>query len=134
MPYMMMPGDDRIAAAAIHKLLAKPPKIAVPEIEAPSVNVTGEWNAELTFMSGSSHHHLTIDQHEATLSGTHRGDILSGSLTGDVEGRRVSIRSSQRIQGTHLHYEFAGDVQGDRIEGVVRLGEYGQAKWTAQRA
>jgi len=134
MPYMMMPGDDRIAAAAIYKLLAKPPKIAVPEIEAPSVNVAGEWNAELIFMSGLSHHHLTIALHEATLSGTHRGDILTGSLTGDVDGRRVSIRSSQRIQGTHLHYEFAGDVQGDRIEGVVRLGEYGQAKWTAQRA
>ena len=31
MPYMMMPGDDKIAAAAIRKLLAKPPQIAVPE-------------------------------------------------------------------------------------------------------
>jgi len=134
MPYMMMPGDDKMAAAAIYKLLAKPPKITVPDPEAPSVNVAGEWNAELTFISGSAHHHLTIEQQEARLSGTHRGDILSGSLTGDVEGRRVLIRSSQRVQGTHLHYEFAGDVQGDRIEGVVQLGEYGHAKWTAQRA
>ena len=134
MAYMMMPGDERIAAAAIHKLLAKPPQISVPEPEPASVNVTGEWNAELTFVSGSSRHRLTIEQHEAALSGTHRGDTLSGSLTGIVEGRRVLVRSSQRVQGTHLHYEFAGDVQGDRISGVVRLGEYGEAKWTAQRA
>ena len=36
MPYMMMPGDDRIAAAAIRKLLSKPPKITVPEPEPPA--------------------------------------------------------------------------------------------------
>ena len=36
MPYMMMPGDDQIAAAAIRKLLANPPHITVPEPEAPA--------------------------------------------------------------------------------------------------
>jgi L-seryl-tRNA(Ser) seleniumtransferase len=134
MPYMMMPGDDKIAGAAIRKLLAKPPHIAVPEPEPPGVDVAGEWVADLTFMSGSSRHHLKIEQHEGKLSGEHRGDILSSNLTGAVEGRRVTIRSSQRIEGTHLHYEFSGDVDNGRIAGVVKLGEYGQAKWTAQRA
>ena len=134
MPYMMMPGDDKIAAAAIHQVLAKPPEITVPELEAPAVDVSGTWTAELTFLSGSSRHRLTIEQHEGKLSGTHHGDVLSGMLTGDVEGRRVFIRSGHHIEGTTLHYAFTGDVQGDRIEGVVQLGEYGQAKWTAQRA
>jgi uncharacterized pyridoxal phosphate-dependent enzyme len=133
MPYMMMPGDDKIAAEAIHKILAKPPKITVSEPEAPAVDVTGEWTAELTFMSGSSHHRMTIEQHDGKLTGTHRGDILSGNLTGYVEGRRVSFRSGHHIEGTTLHYTFAGDVQDNRIEGVVELGEYGQAKWVAQR-
>jgi len=134
MPYMMMPGDDKIAAAAIRKLLVNPPHITVPELEAASVDVTGAWVADLTFISGSSHHHFTIEQHEGKLAGVHRGDILSGKLTGAVEGRRVTIRSSQRIEGATLHYEFSGDVAGNRIEGVVKLGEYGQARWTAQRA
>ena len=134
MPYMMMPGDDQIAAVAIHKLLAKPPHIAVPEPEPPGVNVAGEWVADLTFISGSSRHHFTIEQHEAGVSGIHQGDVLSGKLTGVVEGRRVTMRSAQRIEGTTLHYEFAGDVADGRIEGVVKLGEYGQAKWTAQKA
>ena len=64
----------------------------------------------------------------------HRGDILSGNLTGAVEGRRVTIRSAQRIEGATLHYEFSGDATAVRMEGVVKLGEYGQARWTAQRA
>ncbi len=134
MPYMMMPGDDKIAAAAIRRLLSKPPRISVPEPEPPGVDVAGQWVADLTFVSGSSRHHLTIDQHEGQLTGVDRGDVLSGNLTGAVEGRRVTFRSAQRIEGATLHYEFSGDVENSRIEGVVKLGEYGQAKWTAQRA
>ena len=133
MPYTMMPGDDKIAAAAIRKLLQNPPYIRVPEPEEAGVDVTGEWAAELTFVSGSSRHHFTIEQHDGKLSGVHRGDILSGTLTGAVEGRRVTIRSGQRIEGATLHYEFAGDVADGRIAGVVKLGEYGQARWLAQR-
>jgi L-seryl-tRNA(Ser) seleniumtransferase len=134
MPYMMMPGDDKIAAAALRKVLANPPHITVPEPEAPGVDVAGEWVADLTFISGSSRHHFTIEQREGQLSGVHRGDVLSGKLTGAVEGRRVTIRSGQRIEGAMLHYEFSGDAAGGRMEGVVKLGEYGQARWTAQRA
>jgi hypothetical protein len=134
MPYMMMPGDDRIAAVAIRKLLANPPHITVPAPETASVDVTGEWVADLTFVSGSSRHHFVIEQHEGQLSGVHRGDILTGKLTGAVEGRRVTMRSAQRIEGATLHYEFSGDVAAGRMEGVVKLGEYGQARWTAQRA
>jgi L-seryl-tRNA(Ser) seleniumtransferase len=134
MPYMMMPGDDKIAAAAIRRLLSKPPRISVPEPEPPGVDVAGQWVADLTFVSGSSRHHLTVDQHEGQLTGVDRGDVLSGNLTGAVEGRRVTFRSAQRIEGATLHYEFSGDVENSRIEGVVKLGEYGQAKWTAQRA
>jgi uncharacterized pyridoxal phosphate-dependent enzyme len=133
MPYMMMPGDDKIASAAIRKLLANPPHIAVPEPEPASVDVSGEWTADLAFVSGSSRHHFTIEQHESKLSGLHRGDVLSGALTGAVEGRRVTIRSAQRIEGAMLHYEFAGDVAGGRMEGVVKLGEYGQAHWLAEK-
>jgi hypothetical protein len=98
------------------------------------VDVTGEWVADLTFISGSSRHHLTIEQRDGKLTGVHRGDVLSGKLTGAVDGRRVAIRSAQRIEGATLHYEFAGDVTEGRIEGVVKLGEYGQARWLAVKA
>jgi L-seryl-tRNA(Ser) seleniumtransferase len=134
MPYMMMPGDDKIAAAAIRELLANPPHMTAPNPEAAAVNVSGEWIADLTFISGSSRHRLALAQHGGQLSGEHRGDVLSGKLTGAVEGRRVTFRSARRIEGAALQYEFAGDAAEGRIEGVVMLGEYGQARWTAQRA
>jgi uncharacterized pyridoxal phosphate-dependent enzyme len=134
MPYMMMPGDDKIAAAAIHKLLANPPHIAVPAPEPAGVDVAGEWLADLTFLSGSSRHRLTIEQHEGQLSGVHHGETLTGKLTGAVEGRRVTFRIAERIEGATLHYEFSSDAVDGRMEGIVKLGEYGQARWAAQRA
>jgi hypothetical protein len=134
MPYMMMPGDDKIAGAAIRKVLANPPHITVPATEAPGVDVSGEWVADLTFISGSSRHHMTIEQHGAELSGVHHGDTLQGKLTGTVDGRRVTFRSAQRIEGATLHYDFSGDAGNGTIEGVVKLGEYGQARWVARKA
>jgi L-seryl-tRNA(Ser) seleniumtransferase len=133
MPYMMMPGDERIAGEALYKVLSKPPAITVPAPEAPTVDVTGEWEAELTFLCGSSRHHLSIEQHEDQLSGVHRGDVLSGRLTGWVEGRLMTFRSGHHIEGTTLHYEFSGDVDGGRVEGLAGLGEYGDARWSARR-
>ena len=134
MPYMMMPGDDEIAGASIRKLLANPPHISVPEPEPPGVDVAGEWTANLMFISGSSRHRFSIEQHDGKLSGVHHGDILNGKLTGEVEGRRVTMRSAQRIEGTTLHFEFSADVVSGGMQGAVKLGEYGQANWNAQRA
>jgi D-glucosaminate-6-phosphate ammonia-lyase len=134
MPYMMQPGDYKIASDAIYKILSNPPKIAAPEIPAPSVNVTGLWTAELKFLTGSARHELTITQTDAKLSGTHKGETLTGNLNGSVEGNRVLMHSSQRIQGTALSFQFAGTVTSDSMQGTVDLAEYGKAEFTARRA
>jgi uncharacterized pyridoxal phosphate-dependent enzyme len=133
MPYMMQAGDYRIASEAIYKILSNPPKIAAPEIPAPSVNVAGVWAAELKFLTGSARHEFTIAQTEEKLTGTHKGETLAGSLNGSVEGNRVQMRSSQRIQGTSLSFRFAGTASGDSMQGTVDLGEYGKAQFTARR-
>jgi L-seryl-tRNA(Ser) seleniumtransferase len=46
---------------------------------------------------------------------------------------QVEFRSSQRIQGQRLNYAFTGTVDGDKMSGDVNLGEYGSARWTAER-
>jgi L-seryl-tRNA(Ser) seleniumtransferase len=134
MPYMMMPGDDKIASDAIYRLLAHPPAINVPERPAgPPANVDGQWEAHLSFINGTAEHRFVFEQHGAQLVGTHEGDVLSGDLRGSVEGNRVMFRSSHHIEGTSLGYEFAADVAGDTMDGEVALGEYGKARFTAHR-
>ena len=134
MPYMMQPGDYKIAADAIHKILANPPKFETLVIPPPGVDVAGTWNVDLKFLSGTAKHQLTIQQTEGKLSGTHKGETIAGSVSGAVEGKTVSIRSSQKIQGTSLSFVFTGVADGDTIRGTVTLAEYGKADFVAHRA
>jgi L-seryl-tRNA(Ser) seleniumtransferase len=134
MPYMMMPGDHEIAGRKIYELLSKPPAAAsCPPVPAPSADVSGAWELTLTFVSGAARHHLEFEQKGAQLAGIHRGEVLSGDLSGAVEGNQVRFHSSHPIQGTTLHYSFEGAVDGSTMSGTVALGEYGSAKWTANR-
>ena len=133
MPYMMEPGDDKIAAEAIHRLLANPPQFAAPSIPSPDANVSGEWTVELNFLSGSATHRVTLAQNDGKVSGTHKGETTTGNLSGAVEGRTLTMRASHRIEGTSLSYSFTGTVDGATIKGMVALAEYGKAEFTARR-
>jgi uncharacterized pyridoxal phosphate-dependent enzyme len=133
-PYMMMPGDDKIVAERLAEALANHPKFenpAVPQGELASV--AGQWQATLTFDRGSAVHTLILEQHAGNLVGTHQGEFVSGDLSGTIAANQVHFRSSQKIEGQRLSYEFTGTVEGENMSGTVNLGEYGSAKWTAER-
>jgi uncharacterized pyridoxal phosphate-dependent enzyme len=134
MPYMMQPGDHKIAAEAIYRILANPPKIAMPEIPPAAADVSGAWTVDLKFISGAARHEVTLQQTDGKLTGTHKGETISGNISGAVEGKTVTFRSSQKIQGTSLSFNFTGVVDGDAIQGTAQLGEYGKAEFTARRS
>jgi L-seryl-tRNA(Ser) seleniumtransferase len=133
MPYMMMPGDAKIAADRIYDVLANGPKQPLPKPAAPVVNISGQWDAEISFLVGKAQHRLSFEQKDGEVHGTHHGEFLTADLRGGVEGSEVWARSSQRFEGTRIGYEFAGTVNGDTMSGTVDLGEYGQATFTARR-
>jgi hypothetical protein len=134
MPYMMQPDDHKIAAQAIHALLSKPPKIETPSRPSGAASqIAGQWDVHIKYLRGSSNHHFAIEQSGSSLTGEHRGETLAGSLRGSVSGNEVNFRSSQRIQGTSLGFDFRGMVTGTTMHGTVSLGEYGQAEWTAAK-
>ena len=134
MPYMMMPGDHKIAADAIHALLSKPPKFDnPPEPSGKAASVGGQWNARIEFLRGDSDHVLVFEQHERTLVGTHASPALKGDLRGSVEDNQIRFHSSHRFEGTSIGYDFTGTIEGETIAGKVAMGEYGQARWSARR-
>ncbi|MEZ5351367.1 MAG: aminotransferase class V-fold PLP-dependent enzyme [Bryobacteraceae bacterium] len=133
MPYMMMPGDAEIAARRLYEVMTQHPKKPMQSRAAPSVNVAGQWDVDVEFLTGKAQHGFVFEQKGADLVGSHTGEFLGGDLRGSVEGDEVYIRTSHRYEGTRLGYEFTGKVSGDTIAGTVDLGEYGQAKWSAHR-
>ncbi len=134
-PYMLMPGDDKIVSERLYQALSKPPKLE-PVSSPPQgepVTVGGQWQLEMLFDRGSATHTLIFEQNGNDLVGSHNGEFVNGDLQGKVYTSQVRFRSSQRIEGQILSYEFTGTVDGDKMGGDVLLGEYGTARWTAQR-
>lgn len=133
-PYMMMPGEDKLIADRLYAMLSNPPKFESP---APPpgepVAVAGQWDVRLEFDRGSADHTIIVEQQGARLAGTHRGEFYTGDLSGTVAANTVQFQSSHQAEGNRLSYGFSGTVEGDKMSGVANLGEYGQARWTAQR-
>lgn len=133
--YMMMPGDAKVIAERIYNVLSKPPKIAnpAPLPQGEPAMVAGQWEVRIDYDRGSATHTVILEQKGNDLEGTHHGEWVSGDLRGTVAVNLIRFRSSQKIQGTRLSYDFTGTVDGDKMAGNVNLGEYGEARWSAQR-
>ncbi|MBM3763243.1 MAG: selenocysteine synthase [Acidobacteria bacterium] len=133
-PYMLMPGEEKIIATKLHGLLANPQGGAAPaSMEAAAANLSGQWDVQLDFGRGSAMHTLVLEQDGNTLLGTHRGEFDQGNLTGTVSAQIVRFRSSIPTLGSRIAFEFSGKLNGNKLEGTVNLGEYGQASFSAER-
>jgi D-glucosaminate-6-phosphate ammonia-lyase len=133
MPWMMQPGEAEVVGDRIREVLQSPPRFEPPADLPPAV-VAGDWRVTVNYRVAPAEHRFYLAQDGGTLRGLHLGERLQGRLLGQVSGQRVTLRSSQRYEGSSLHFEFEGRVLGERMEGEVSLGEYGSATWTAARS
>src|SRR5262249_4897737 len=70
MPYMMMPGDDKIVADRFHAVLTKPPKFENPPVPSGEPTaVGGQWDIHLEFGRGSANHTVVLEQQAGRLVG-----------------------------------------------------------------
>ena len=133
-PWMMMPGDEKVVADRLSAVLSRPPKFQNPPVpQGAPVGIQGQWDLLVTFGRGNVHHSLNIEQNQASLVGTHRGEYVEGDLAGSVAADQVQFRSSQKIEGTRLSWDFVGRASSESMEGTVNMGEYGEARWSARR-
>jgi hypothetical protein len=133
MPYMMMPGDDAIAARRISEVLSNPPRREKLSTVSSNAPVTGQWEVSLHFTRGEATHTLYLEEKEGSVMGQHRGEFLAGDVRGTRTGDRLALRSAHRYEGTAITYRFDGAITGKQISGTVDLAEYGTAKFTARR-
>ena len=134
-PYQMSAGDEKVVADRLYATLSKPPKMeaAPPPPEGAPAGIAGQWDVHLEFVRGSVDHKLILEQEAGRLMGTHEGEFASGDLTGAVAGNTVRFTSGYNTEGSRISYQFTGKVEGAKMSGTVSLGEYGEARWTAER-
>ncbi len=122
-----------IVAERLYEVFQAAPSPKAVRRAAPAADLTGRWDAELTFVRGSSAHEFYFEADGNRLAGTHQGRNAQAGLRGFIDGDRVEFASRMRYQGSNLNYAFKGELRGDNISGEVRLGEYGTATWRARR-
>ena len=133
-PYQMQDGDEKVVAERLYTELSKPHVASsAPAPQPPAVTLTGAWELKLDFVYGTASHKLMFEQDGAKLVGSHEGEFASGDLTGSVEGHGVKFQSSLPTDGTRVSFQFAGMEKDGKMFGTVLLGEYGEARWTAER-
>ena len=134
MPYMMMPGDDKIVADAIFAALSHPPNFTAPEIpQGAPANIAGIWDVQMKYLCGEGRQRFLLEQQEGAIKGVHQGEIYNGNLTGKVHAQQVTFRSAMPVGGNEIEYSFSGRANGNSMSGTVALGEYGHAEWSATR-
>jgi L-seryl-tRNA(Ser) seleniumtransferase len=133
-PYQMSAGDEKVVADRLYAVLSNPPKIAArAKPDGSPASVAGQWDVRLEFVYGSASHSVLLEQDGGKLVGTHRGEFASGDLSGTVAGSEVAFQSSLPTDGTRVSFQFTGTVADGKMSGTAALGEYGEAKWTAER-
>ena len=98
------------------------------------MGIDGTWNLTLETPIGTQESTLVAQTSGAVLTGTQSSPdgsqpIQDGAVDGDEASWSVSITSPMAMT-----LEFKGVVDGDSISGSVKLGMFGEAKFTGARA
>jgi L-seryl-tRNA(Ser) seleniumtransferase len=134
-PVAMKPGEYKIVARRLYEVLSAAPKTRKlkPELGRPAADLSGAWDLEISYEVGASKHKLFLTAAGNKVTGSHEGWAYQGDLHGEIDGSHVRLRSSIPAEGTHLSYTFTGSVSGDTMSGDINMGEYGKARWKANR-
>jgi L-seryl-tRNA(Ser) seleniumtransferase len=136
-PVALKPGEYEIVARRLYEVLSsagtKKEGGENRTSNAPSLNVTGAWDVEIRYESGTALHQMFLTADANRISGVHGGWVYKGDLKGEIDGDRLRLRSTLPADGNVLTYTFSGQITGQEIAGDVRVGEYGTAKWRARR-
>ncbi|HEX8734615.1 MAG TPA: pitrilysin family protein [Pyrinomonadaceae bacterium] len=88
--------------------------------EAPTVNVTGNWNLVLEAMGQQIPVTLTLAQTDGTVSGSMQSMFGTGEIAGGkVSGNKISATAQIEVQGQSLELSIDGAVEDSRMEGSI---------------
>ena len=96
-------------------------------------NIEGEWSITINFISGVGHHIALIKAKGDTLSGLYKGQFKEGHLRGLIKKNKVDFTGYLKHQATNITFHYTGTIEGDTMKGMVNMGEYWSATWTARR-
>jgi hypothetical protein len=106
---------------------------ASPQATDARPDVTGTWTFQVEFSGGSGSPTMTFKQDGEKLTGRYSGQLGEAALTGTVKGNAIEFAFDVTVEGTAAHIVYSGTVEKDTMKGTARLGDFGEATFTAKR-
>src|SRR6188474_898735 len=122
--------SDRIAALAALAVLCGTIGVAA---QAAKVDVTGKWVFNVETAAGSGTPTMTFKQDGEKLTGHYSGQLGEAPLSGTIKGNAIEFAIDVDVQGTAAHIVYSGTVDKDTMKGAVKLGDLGEATFTAKK-
>ena len=97
--------------------------------------IAGKWQAQINPGGKDAPYEIAFDQLFQILEGTLRAGSETAQLRGRLNGEQVTFSTQPKGSPGGQRHEFTGRVDGDKMEGTVRIGEgqgARQASWTAK--
>ena len=133
--HMMQPGDEKVVADRIYRILAQKRGKKTVVIEPPAANLTGNWDVSIEYYSGNGEHKLFLEKQEGNdLKGIHKSTFSDLDIAGRIEGKKVRLQSYYREDAESIPFTFDGIMDGESFSGVLYLGEYRSANFIAKRS
>ena len=132
-PSQMQDGEAKVVANRLYDTLSEKRPAPDTSLAAPSGNIAGRWDINMSFFSSESTHHMILEQDGNWLNGTHKSDFAEQDVYGTIEGDTIKIRSHFRKPGDSVVYTFTGKLKNGEWSGEVFMGEYLTANFTAKK-
>ncbi|MDP2415118.1 PLP-dependent transferase [Daejeonella sp.] len=133
--YMMIEGNDKVAANRIHEVLSRKrqPKV-IPAMKNPVMNMVGQWDMEVEYYSSKVTQHLFIDNQDGNwITGIFKSDFSSRPFSGSIDGNEVKILCNYNVPGDRILTTMQGSINSGVLAGEMDFDEFNTAKFTAKK-
>jgi hypothetical protein len=109
------------------------PSGSTPPPTAAAANISGTWNFTVDTPAGTGSPVFTFKQDGENLTGTYKGQFGEKNVAGTVKGGDVTFSMKVSYEGQDMEITYMGKVEGNSMKGTAKLGNLGEATWTAKK-
>lgn len=94
----------------------------------------GQWELSMSTPQGNSTVNLTLSLAGDKITGELASPMGAVPVNGTATGNDVKLTADINIQGMALSFAIDGKVNGDAMDGNVKVGDFGEFPFTGKRA
>lgn len=101
---------------------------------AADATLAGTWNLKIVAPQGTLTPSMTLTQTGGQLTGTYKGMRGEAPIAGTITGNQFVLTVKIEAKDDGLVVQYKGTVDGAAMQGLVIMGQLGEANFTGVRA